>query len=262
MRQYDVIVKMWQGWRVRSADDLALRLDSFRILFAYNSGKIENAEINYHDTREVFENGKVVGYTGSTRTLFEQQNQKVCYDFLQDKIIARELLSVELICAVHRALTEGTYDERRYIVNGERPGEFKKHDYVTGRNEVGSQPGDVEADLTELLEEVNAIGTRAPMKAGAYLHARFENIHPFADGNGRVGRTLLNYWLMINDYPPAIIYEEDRRAYYDALQAYDEKESLDELVRFLEEETVKTWSRASDGSKADAPRKRLNSFLL
>ena len=84
MSRYDAVVKMWQDWNVHTVDDLALRLDNFRILFAYNSGKIENAEINYHDTREIFENGKVVGYTGSTRTLFEQQNQKVCYDFLQD----------------------------------------------------------------------------------------------------------------------------------------------------------------------------------
>lgn len=262
MTEYNSIVKMWQGWQVRSVSDLALRLDSFRILFAYNSGKIENAEIEYHDTREIFENGKVINYTGSTRTLFEQQNQKVCYEFLQDKIIAREPLSIELICMVHRALTEGTYDERRYIDNGERPGEFKKHDYVTGRNEVGSQPEEVKADLTELLEEVNDIGAKSPLKAGAYFHARFENIHPFADGNGRVGRTLLNYWLMINDYPPTIIYEEDRRAYYDALQAYDEQEELSPLVEFLEAETVKTWARTAGGSKAAVPHKRLNSFLL
>ena len=135
MSRYDAVVKMWQDWNIRSADDLSLRLDNFRILFAYNSGKIENAEINYHDTREIFENGKVVGYTGSTRTLFEQQNQKVCYDLLQDKIVAKEPLSVELICTIHRALTEGTYDERRYIVNGERPGEFKKHDFLTALRE-------------------------------------------------------------------------------------------------------------------------------
>lgn len=141
-----------------------LRLDCFRILFAYNSGKIENAEINYHDIREIFENGKVVGYTGSTRTLFEQQNQKVCYDFLQNKIVAREPLSIALICAVHRALTEGTYNERRYIVNGERPGEFKKHDYGTGKNEVGSQPEEVVSALSELIEEVNAIGAKSPLK--------------------------------------------------------------------------------------------------
>ena len=119
----------------------------------------------------------------------------------------------------------------------------------------------MENDLAELIGEVNAIGAKAPLKAGAYLHARFENIHPFADGNGRVGRTLLNYWLMINDYPPTIVYEEDRRAYYDALQAYDEQEDLTPLVQFLEAQTIKTWSRNMD-SKNPAPHKKLNSFLL
>ena len=119
----------------------------------------------------------------------------------------------------------------------------------------------MENDLAELIEEVNAIGAKAPLKAGAYLHARFENIHPFADGNGRVGRTLLNYWLMINNYPPTIVYEEDRRAYYDALQDYDEQEDLTPLVQFLEAQTVKTWSRSTDGKKS-TPHKKLNSFLL
>lgn len=246
MSRYDDAVKKWRAWEVRTAEDLDLRLDSFRILFAYNSGKIENDEINYHDTREIFENGKVIGYTGSTRTLFEQQNQKTCYELLRDKIAQREPLSIDLVRTVHRALTEGTYDERRYIVNGERPGEFKKHDYVTGKNEVGSPPDEIEGDLAELIDEVNAIGQKSPLKAGAYFHARFENIHPFADGNGRVGRTLLNYWLMINDYPPMIIYEEDRRAYYNALQAYDEREDLEPLTDFFQEQAVKTWTRSME----------------
>ena len=115
MNQYDQIVKKWQEWSIRTTADLELRLDSFRILFAYHSGKIENDEINYHDTREIFENGIVTGYTGSTRTLFEQQNQKTCYEFLKNKLIAKEPLSVALIRTIHRTLTEGTYDEHRYI---------------------------------------------------------------------------------------------------------------------------------------------------
>lgn len=263
MSQYDEAVRKWQAWDIRTGADLDLRLDSFRILFAYHSGKIENEEISYHDTREIFENGRVVGYTGSTRALFEQQNQRTCYELLREKIVEREPLSLDLIRTVHRVLTEGTYDERRYIVNGERPGEFKKHDYVTGRNEVGSPPDEVEADLTELIDEVNSIGQKAPLKAGAYFHARFENIHPLADGNGRVGRTLLNYWLMINDCPPMIIYEENRRTYYEALQAYDEQEELDLLNSFFEEQTVKNWARSMELNDSDAPQhKGLDLFMM
>lgn len=260
MERYQVALKIWQEWDVCSVSDLELRLDSFRILSAYHSGKIENDEITYHDTREIFENGKVVGYTGDPRALFELQNQKVCYDFLKNRIIEKEPLSISLILEIHRILTAGVYDERRYLINDERPGEFKKHDYVTGKNEVGSPPETVETDLSELLEEVNAIGKQSPLKAGAYFHARFENIHPFADGNGRIGRTLLNYWLMINDYPPTIIYEEDKRSYYEALQEYDEKETITPLVTFLEEQTIKTWERTM--KLTEAPELKRHGFGL
>ncbi len=117
--------------------------------------------------------------------------------------------------------------------------------------------------LSELIDEINSIGQKVPLMAGAYFHARFENIHPFADGNGRVGRTLLNYWLMINDCPPMIIYEEDRRTYYEALQAYDEREELDLLTSFFEEQTVKTWARSMELSDSDAPHhKGLDFFML
>ena len=78
MSLYDAAAKRWREWDVRTAADLDLRLDSFRILFAYHSGKIENPAISYHDTREIFENGRVTGFTGDPRTLFEQRNQKIC----------------------------------------------------------------------------------------------------------------------------------------------------------------------------------------
>ncbi len=243
MDQYSRAVQLWQSYQISSAADLDKYLDSFRILFAFHSGKIENEEVTYHDTREIFENGKVANYTGSPRALFEQQNQKLCYEFLKEKIVKKEPLSVGLIRELHRILTSGTYDERRYLENEERPGEFKKHDYVTGIQEVGSAAADVEQDLMELIEEMNTYPGGDALKAAAYLHARFEYIHPFADGNGRVGRTLANYFLMTHGQPPLIVYEEDKRLYYECLQKYDEAEELNPLYEFFKYETAKTWTK-------------------
>ena len=241
---YSRVFELWQSYKIASADDLDKYLDSFRILFAFHSGKIENQEINYHDTREIFENGRVVNYTGSPCTVFEQQNQKLCYEVLKEKIVKKEPLSLELVKEIHKVLTSGTYDERRYIANDERPGEFKKHDYVTGIHEVGSAVENVESDMTDLIAEVNEYKGKDVLKAAAYLHARFEYIHPFADGNGRVGRTLTNYYLMIHNHPPLIVYDEDKGLYYQCLQKYDETEELNPLYEFFKYETEKTWEKA------------------
>ena len=243
MGDYDEAVKLWQSWRVETEADIDRRLENYRIVFAYNSGKIENDAITYSDTREIFENGRVLNFTGIPYTLFELFNQKICYSFLKPKIAAREPITISLIKETHGILTGGTYDERRYIEQGERPGEFKKHDYVTGLAEVGSLPEDVEADLTELLNELNEYEGVDLLKAAAYFHARFEYIHPFADGNGRVGRTLLNYYLMINDHPPLIIYNKYKSAYYHALAVYDNTEDLEPMTTFLVEQTERTWKK-------------------
>ena len=79
--------------------------------------------------------------------------------------------------------------------------------------------------------------------AAAYFHAKFENIHPFADGNGRTGRLAMNYFLVMHNHPPITIHEEDRQSYYEALEAWDTAQDLDALRSFLISQTVKTWSR-------------------
>ena len=169
-------------------------------------------EVTYHDTREVFENGKVSNFKGDIKNLFAIQNQKMCYLYLRDKIINKEKISVDLIKEIHHELVKGTYDERRYE-RGERSGKFKKHDYITGKNEVGCYPDEVEDDVIDLVNEINEIEINADncFMVAAYFHARFENIHPFAGSNGRVGRTLLNYLNMINDIPPITIFDEDKK---------------------------------------------------
>ena len=181
---------------------------------------------------------------GSPRTIFEQRNQKLCYDFLKPRIIAREPITIELVKETHAILTAGTYDENRYIQQGERPGAFKKHDYVTGMEEVGSLPEDVEHDMQELLATLQELAGKDPLKTATYFHVRFEYIHPFADGNGRVGRTLLNYLLMTRDHPPLIVYDEDKRDYYAALEEYDRNEDYQPMYAFLKRETIRTWEKA------------------
>lgn len=247
--KYTDVIVYWQSLKIDSKEKLENVLDNFRILFAYNSGAIENAEITYHDTREIFENGKVISFTGNLRTIFEISNQKTCYEYLLDKIIKREKISENLIKKVHELLTIGTYDERRYILNGERPGEYKKHDYVTGREEVGTSANDVAKEIENLVNEVNSINTNDAediIKIATYFHNKFENIHAFADGNGRVGRTLTNYILMINNMPPLIVYDEDKKYYYAALEKYDKEDDIKSMIEFFKYEMEKTWKKIID----------------
>ncbi len=244
--KYTDVITYWQSLKIDSKEKLENVLDNFRILFAYNSGAIENAEITYHDTREIFENGKVISFTGNLRTIFEISNQKTCYEYLLDKIIKKEKISENLIKKVHELLTIGTYDERRYILNGERPGEYKKHDYVTGREEVGASANEVAKEIANLLNEVNSVNTNNAediIKIATYFHNKFENIHAFVDGNGRVGRTLTNYILMINNMPPLIVYDEDKKYYYAALEKYDKEDDIKSMIEFFKYEMEKTWEK-------------------
>lgn len=249
MDRYEEVTALWRGYNIYSESDIDLRLDSFKVLFAYNSGKIENDEISYHDTREIFENGRIINFTGNPRTVFEQENQKLCYEFLKPKIVALEPITIELVKEIHAILTGGTYDEKRYIEKGERPGEFKKNDYVTGIEEVGSLPEDVAQDMADLMDAIKEFEGKDVLKIATYLHVRFEYIHPFADGNGRVGRTLLNYYLLTHNHPPIIVYDDDKKEYYSALEQYDRTQNFLPLYEFLKKETVRTWEKTLERTK-------------
>lgn len=239
--KYEDILMWWKEEKKDTQEDIYTLLDNFKILFAYHSGKIENETITLHDTREIFENGSVINYTGDLRTLFEIKNQKDCFQYLVDEIINKEEITIPFILELHRQLMKGCYDETRYK-KGERPGTFKIHDYVTGDG-VGASPEDVESELQELLEEVKAAEGKDVMTIAAYLHLRFEEIHPFADGNGRVGRTLLNYYLMTHGFPPLILYSEDKKTYYLSLAVYDKTGEIKGFIEFLKEQMIKTWEK-------------------
>jgi Fic family protein len=242
MIEYSDILTKWKSFSIDTVDKLDTYLENFRVLFAYNSGKIENDAITYYDTKDVFDNDNISVFSGNPRTLFEIQNQKVCYEYLKKKIIDREAISKELILEVHSILTAGSYDAHRFITQGERPGEFKKHHYVVGKRNIGSPASTVEDEIDELVDEILGADSKDVLTVGTYFHLVFETIHPFADGNGRVGRTMLNYYLLTHDYPPVVIYEENRRTYYDMFEAYHEYEDIQRMQDFLKVQTIKTWN--------------------
>ena len=247
MELYEKAFALWRNKHIKNDAELAEVLNSTSVSFAYHSGNLENERITYNDTREIFDHDGVTSYTGDLRTLFEIRNAKDAYELFLQSFRERRLLDEKLVKEFQRQLTQNTYDPRRYQM-GERPGEYKRHDYVTGKNETGAAPEDVADEMRELLDEMKDIPGDRLLRAAAYYHAKFENIHPFADGNGRTGRLTMNYFLVMNNHPPITIHQEDRKEYYAALEAWDERQELELMEDFLREQTVKTWIKQIERS--------------
>lgn len=242
MGGYERVLELWRCKNITTDAGLAEALNGFSIAFAYHSGKIENDNVTYNDTREIFERDGVTAYTGDLRTLFEIHNAKEAYELFLCAFRDRRSLDETFIKELQFCLTKNTYNARRWQLE-ERPGEYKRHDYVTGREEVGAALEDVTDEMRELLEELRDVAPENVLTAAAYFHAKFENIHPFADGNGRVGRLAMNYLLVLHGHPPIIIHEEDRKGYYAALEAWDAQQKLAPLREFLIGQTEKTWEK-------------------
>ena len=242
MDRYEEVLALWRRKQVQTDAELAEALNGQGILFAYHSGRLENERITYNDTREIFEHDGVTSYTGDLRTLFEIRNAKDAYALFLLSFRDRRPLDETLVKEFQVLLTQNTYDTRRYQL-GERPGQYKRRDYVTGRNEIGAAPEDVAEEMRELLEELQGVPADHLLRAGAYYHVKFENIHPFADGNGRAGRLTMNYFLVLNGHPPVTIHQEDRKDYYAALEAWDERQQLEPMEDFLRAQAVKTWEK-------------------
>ena len=252
------IVHWWRDRHLRTEAELAEVLHSHSVLFAYHSGKLENERVTWHDTREIFDHDGVSGYTGDLRTLFEIRNARSAYDFFLSAFGEGRPLDESFLLRLQKLLTRNTYDQRRYQ-SGERPGAYKLHDYVTGRHEIGASPEDTPEEVRELLAELQELPPSLPtetiLTAAAYFHAKLENIHPFADG-----RLTMNYFLVTRNFPPIVIHEEDRAAYYAALEAWDTAQNLDLMRQFLTGQLIKTWEKRI-GKPGAAHTSRLEDYI-
>ena len=186
-----------------------------QIDLTYNSNHIEGSRLTHDQTRYIFETN-TIGIEGeSVRVddIIETTNHFRCIDIIIDR--AEERLTESLIKELHAVLKAGTSDSRRdwFAV-----GDYKRLPNEVGGNDTTS-PEDVKQEMKALLAEYNAIKQKT-FDDILDLHQRFEAIHPFQDGNGRVGRLIMFKECLANGIVPFIITDDLKMFYYRGLQQW------------------------------------------
>lgn len=186
-----------------------------QIDLTYNSNHIEGSRLTHDQTRYIFETN-TIGIEGESirvDDIIETTNHFRCIDLIIDR--AEERLTESLIKELHLILKSGTSDSRKdwFTV-----GDYKRLPNEVGGNET-TAPEDVHREMQALLKEYNGKKQKS-FEDIIDLHQRFESIHPFQDGNGRVGRLVMFKECLANGYVPFIITEELKMFYYRGLREW------------------------------------------
>ena len=187
-----------------------------QIDLTYNSNHIEGSRLTHEQTRYIFETntvGVTADETVNVDDIVETVNHFRCIDLIIDQ--AEELLTEELIKQLHGILKTGTSDSRKEW--------FAVGDYKRLPNEVGGEqtcePERVQGSMQRLLKWYNE-KPQYTLEDILDLHVRFEKIHPFQDGNGRVGRLIMFKECLHSGIVPFIITDELKMFYYRGLREW------------------------------------------
>ncbi len=191
-----------------------------QVTFAYNSNKIEGSKLSEEDTKAIF------NYEPSTSAsnkilisddAIETRNHFRLFDYVIDNI--NETLSKDMIIKMNVILKKDTSDESNPKYN---VGSFKTSPNIIGTINVikTSKPENVEKDINELLSWYNG-KDNINLEDIILFHVKFERIHPFGDGNGRVGRIIMFKECLKNNIFPFIILDQNKPFYIRGLQMYE-----------------------------------------
>jgi Fic family protein len=209
-----------------------------QIELTYNSNHMEGSRLTHDQTRYIFETN-TIGVTNDSMNvddIVETSNHFRCIDLVIEN--ATSILTESFIKELHRVLKNGTSDSRKsWFVVG---------DYKKLPNEVGGRdttpPEEVAAEMKSLITSYNST-TEKTLENILDFHYRFERIHPFQDGNGRVGRLILFKECLRNHIVPFIIDEELKMFYYRGLSEWTRERGYlidtclaaqDEFKRYLD----------------------------
>ena len=191
-----------------------------QVNFSYNSNKIEGSKLTSEQTEAIFNTSSFIPKSDDLiklDDLIETKNHFKLFDYMIDNI--DEDLSIDMILEMHSILKRGTSDEDdpRYNVGG-----FKVVPNMIGVIETIDtvHTDNIRIELTELLNKYNSIKD-ITLEDIVDFHVRFERIHPFADGNGRVGRIIMFKECLKHNIMPFIILDDDKAFYLRGLKQYD-----------------------------------------
>lgn len=215
-----VLKKQYDQQRVGKESLLQLLREAELPELVYNSNAIENSTLTLKETERILLELEVARNV-SVRELFETKNLARVTEYLKSKPDLD--LSIENILLLHQMLIGG--------INDSIAGRLRKAgEFVRVGTHIASAPERVEQLLENLLTNYSSNHDMYFLENIAYYHLEFERIHPFVDGNGRIGRVLINQQLAGLGYPPIIIRNKSKhKDYYPQFQKYQETQDIKEI---------------------------------
>ena len=225
MAKKQVIEQKSKGYRniLREILDNPDIRDQFILKLTYHTNSIEGSTLSEPDTASIlFDNTAL-----PNKTLIEQleaKNHQTALNYLFDFIINNEKIDENLIMKLHSILMNGIHPGA---------GSYRNHGVrITGVDLPTANHMSVRKLIQEILIKASQ-KTKDIIGLSAIVHAKFEQIHPFSDGNGRIGRLLMTAMLLKENMAPAIIRQENKRLYYTYLYKAQTKDDTSQLEDFL-----------------------------
>jgi len=179
----------------------------------YNSNAIENSTLTLRETEKILLE-REISREVSVREVFEAKNLARVIEYKRGN--TPKELSKELILSLHQMLIGGIDDNIA--------GRFrKKGEYVRVKAHIAPPPEHVESMLKNILLEYSSDMQKYFLEKMAKFHLDFVTIHPFCDGNGRIGRVIINCQLLALGFPRVIIRNKEKKIYYRAFKEYRER---------------------------------------
>lgn len=208
-----------------------------QVSFAYNTNHIEGSTLTEDQTRYIFETNTIL-FEGDTVAkvddILETANHFKLVDYMLD--VADKKLTEKMIKEFHKILKDGTSDSRVEWFN---VGDYKQKVNTIGSGIKTTSPKNVERDMEKLMVWYNSL-KQITIKEIIEFHYRFESIHPFQDGNGRIGRLIMFKECLKNNSIPFIILDSDKLYYYRGLKEYkNEKGYLTDTCLNAQDQYIK-----------------------